>query len=137
MLGRPDTAQFKYILSADARERIRALACNRILLYGRGMELSAESCLELATECLHRSPENADLKDIMAIMHKVIDERAMDPMYIGGDAVPRQSVPPLNRRTMVSRGESYRSFLGWIANGIVWLAGIVSFRLMPWRRRKA
>lgn len=120
----------------DSLEHSRAQACNRILLYGRGMDLSSESCLGLAGESLRRAPRDGGMEAILSEMHAILEERGMDPALAGAAGGQPPSAPPLHRTPMVSRGEDCRSFLGWVGCNLVLLAKALSPWGTAWKRRK-
>lgn len=131
---RPDA--LTRIEPGDSLERSRAQACDRVLLYGRGMDLSSESCLGLAGESLRRAPSDGGMEAILSAMHAILEERGMDPALAGAAGDQPPNAPPLRRTPMVSRGEDCRSFLGWVGYNLVLLAKALSPWGAAWKRRK-
>ncbi len=62
----------------DARETERVQACNRLLLYMRGLDIRAQPSLQLAMESMRRAGPDADIGQIMAEMHGLLREHGVD-----------------------------------------------------------
>lgn len=107
----------------DETERLRIYACNRVLLYARGLDLDAKSGLGLAKESLRRAGPDCDLEEVFRHMHVILHEYGVDPG--SSDTASLSSFPPLSRASMVSRGEHCLSFSGWIARGVRCVLGAV------------
>lgn len=117
-MSRKTETAFTYVARGDNDERARILACNRVLLYARGLDLGAEDGLELAQESLRRAGNGADLEAVLGQMHLVLHERGIDPILSDDNGRRLASAPPLRRASMVSDSTLRRSFLGWIASGL-------------------
>lgn len=134
----PETTPLQSVRNGDEDERARILACNRVLLYARGLDLDANAGLELATESLRRSGGAADLQRTLEQMHVILHERGVEPFLSGKGGGRLASAPPISRKSMVSEGVPCRSFTGWVWNclqGFVHL--FIPGRKAAWTRRKA
>lgn len=127
---------FQYVARDDNGERARILACNRVLLYARGLDLGAEDGLELAQESLRRAGAGAGLEDVFTQMHIVLHERGLDPFLSAGNGGRLSSAPPIRRTSMVSDVACCRSFLGWIASGLRGALSLLIPGKSAWKQRQ-
>ncbi len=90
------------------RDEPRAIACDRVLLYTRGLDVDPLRAVDLAREALRRAGPEADTADVMDALTAVLAEpaaRDADASHAleatDGEGRPLCSWPPLNRRPMV------------------------------------
>lgn len=80
---------------------------NRILLYLGGFELAEAASLDLAAECLRRVSPDADPCEAMRVLDDLLCERGLG-IRQACSRPPILSIPPLNRKSMLSgRIESF------------------------------
>lgn len=135
-MSRKTEETFHYVARGDDGERVRILACNRVLLYARGLDLGAEDGLELARESLRRAGDGASLEAVLDHMRAVLHERGISPILSDGNGGRLVSAPPLRRTSMVSDGAACRSLLGWIASGFRSALSLLIPGKPAWKQRQ-
>lgn len=135
-LEEEDRPPWRFVTTDDASERMRIHACNRILLYARGLELDARAGLHLATQSLQRAGDATDLETILEHMHAILAERGIEHSLSGPDGAPLASFPPIRRTSMVSDCDDCLSFLGWLWLGLVRICRLAFSRIPPWKPQK-
>lgn len=83
------------------RERSNRALRNRILLYLGGFEISGTASLELAAECFRRATPEPEPAEAMCILNDLLRERGL-AIHEAECPSPIRSVPPVNRKTMIS-----------------------------------
>lgn len=131
-----EQASWSFVNTSDAQERRRIHACNRILLYARGLELDARAGLLLATESLRRAGDATDLETILGHMHDILDEKGIHHHLTALDGSPLGSCPPIRRSSMVSDCGDCHSFLTWIWQGMTRICRSAFVWISPWKTRK-
>lgn len=131
-----ERSPWHFVTTGDASERMRIHACNRILLYARGLELDARAGLHLAMQSLRRAGDAADLEAILDHMHAILAEKGIERSLSGPDGAPLASFPPIRRTSMVSDCGDCLSFLGWIWRGLTRICRFAFSRISPWKQQK-
>jgi hypothetical protein len=118
-------------------ERMRIDACNRVLLYARGLDLDAKPSLELAGQSLERAGSEAGLEEVMAAMREILAENGHDFRNSSGVIGQLKATPPLRRRSMLAGKAEVSAPFRWIGR---FVAGVCRFSAVwkaPWKTRKA
>lgn len=97
----------------DERERERSRICSRLLLYLRGLDVTALSSLEIVGETMRLTGPDATLEEAFREMHGILRQHGFDvlaPFHAGPES---SCVPPVQRASMVSEGIESLSFKRW------------------------
>lgn len=115
----------------------RFSARDRVMLYLRGLEMDDMTSLELATECLRRTGENADPGRVMAELRVLLQERGVFFHLTDPSGRQLQSYPPINRRSMVSEGVDWFTLYGTAKKVMLRVFGFKPLENKVEKRRRA
>lgn len=92
---------------SPAGETVTAAVMDRVLLYLRGMDIPPVRGLELALATARRLESGSvdmSMPSAMKELHTLLRENHLHTGWVNRDAPPRDSMPPLNRCSMVAEG---------------------------------
>ncbi len=97
----------------DVEDR-RAMACNRLLLYMRGLGIRALSSLELAMESMNRAGLDADMATAMRELGGLLRKNGVTLAIKDNEGLPLRGAPPMNRRPMLASDVKRASLRKWL-----------------------
>jgi len=88
--------------SDPERDGARLHACDRVLLYVRGMDVDPLTGLEYALDSLRRADPQSGPAGAMRALHDLLRENGLSAGLADADGQLLRSMPPMNRRPMVA-----------------------------------
>lgn len=79
-----------------------ARACDRVLLYTRGMELEPLDSVDMAREALLRAGEHPSIPDTIQSLRTLIREKGLAHGLLDDKGERLASAPPMNRQPMIA-----------------------------------